>query len=71
LVVMHNPSEGEDDVVQVRVINDYHEDVMLLAILLSLPSLWITGFVVHRLRRLNKQGRSLIDSTPSHLWESE
>lgn len=71
LIVMHNPSEGEDDVVQVRVINDYHEDVMLLAILLSLPSLWITGFVIHRLRRLKKHGRSLIDSTPSHLWESE
>ncbi|MBT61333.1 MAG: hypothetical protein CMA63_07275 [Euryarchaeota archaeon] len=71
-IMMNNPSEGgSDDVVQVRVINDYHEDVMPNAILLSLPSLWMTGFVVNRLWRLRKEGRSLIDSTPSHLWESE
>ena len=68
---MHNPSTGEEDVVQVRVLNDYHEDLMWLAILLSLPSLWITGFVIHRLKRLRQHGRSLIDSTPSHIWENE
>ena len=71
LVVMHNPSTVEEDVVQVRVLNDYHQDVMWMALLLSLPSLWITGFVFHRLKRLNNSGRSWIDSTPSHVWESE
>ena len=71
LIVMHNPSTVEEDVVQVRVLNDYHKDVMWMALLLSLPSLWITGFVIHRVKRLNNFGRSWIDSTPSHSWESE
>ena len=70
-ILMKNPSEGAEDVVQIRVINDYHQDLMGTAVLLSLPSLWMTGFVVYRLFRLKKDGRSLIDSTPSHLWESE
>lgn len=71
LIVMHNPSTVDEEVVQVRVLNDYHKDVMWMALLLSLPSLWITGFVIHRLKRLNNYGRSWIDSTPSHVWESE
>lgn len=71
LVVMHNPSTAEEDVVQVRVLNDYHQDLMWMALLLSMPSLWITGFVIHRLRRLNRHGRRWMDSTPSHIWESE
>ena len=75
LIIMHNPGNSngssENEVVQVRLINDYHEDIMWKAVLLSLPSLWITGFVIHRLYRLKKFKRSLIDSTPSHLWEQE
>jgi hypothetical protein len=75
LIVIHNPGNTngstDDEVVQVRVINDYHDDIMWQAVLLSLPSLWITGFVVHRLYRLKKYKRSLIDSTPSHLWEQD
>jgi len=75
LIIMHNPGNSngssENEVVQVRLINDYHEDIMWRAVLLSLPSLWITGFVIHRLYRLKKYKRSLIDSTPSHLWEQE
>ncbi len=75
LIIMHNPGNSngssENEVVQVRIINDYHEDIMWKAVLLSLPSLWITGFVIHRLYRLKKFKRSLIDSTPSHLWEQE
>ena len=75
LIIMHNPGHIDDstdsEVVQVRVINDYHEDIMWKAVLLSLPSLWMTGFVIHRLYRLRKYKRSLIDSTPSHLWEQE
>ena len=75
LIIMHNPGNSngssENEVIQVRIINDYHEDIMWKAVLLSLPSLWITGFVLHRLYRLKKYKRSLIDSTPSHLWEQE
>ena len=75
LIIMHNPGHTngstDNEVVQVRIINDYHEDIMWKAVLLSLPSLWITGFVVHRLYRLKKYKRSLIDSTPSHLWEQD
>jgi len=75
LIIMHNPGNAngstDNEIVQVRIINDYHEDIMWKAVLLSLPSLWITGFVVHRLYRLKKYKRSLIDSTPSHLWEQD
>jgi hypothetical protein len=33
--------------------------------------MWITGFVVYRIARLKFAGKSIIDSTPSHLWEEE
>ncbi len=71
LVILHNSAEELDDVIEVRILNDYGEDQMWKAIAISLPSLWMTGFVFHRLQRLKKAGRSLIDSTPSHLWEEE
>ena len=71
-VMMHNPSENTTgDVIQVRVLNDYHQDLMGQAIALSLTSLWMTGFVINRIRRLKKYGRKFYDSTPSHLWEDE
>ena len=65
--------EGSDDdeaTMQVRIINDYGDDKMGQAMFLSLPSLWMTGFVVHRLYRLKKEGRRFIDSTPSYVWAS-
>jgi hypothetical protein len=62
--------EGDDAIMEVRVINDYGDDKLGQALLLSLPSLWMTGFVVYRLYRLKKEGRSLIDSTPSYVWAS-
>ena len=65
--------EGTDDaeeIMQVRIINDYGDDKMGQAMFLSLPSLWMTGFVVYRLYRLRKDGRSFIDSTPSYVWAS-
>ena len=71
-IIMHNPSDADSgDVIEVRVLNDYHEDLMGQAILLSLASLWITGFVVNRIRRLKKYNRTFYDSTPSHIWEQE
>ena len=72
LLVMHNPASDVDDVLEVRVVNDYGDDKYLDSILLSIPSLWITGFVVFRIYRLKKSNRELYDSTPSHAWgESE
>lgn len=71
LMILHNSAEDLDDVIEVRILNDYGEDVMWKAVALSIPSMWMTGFVVHRLVRLKQAGRSFIDSTPSHLWEEE
>jgi len=72
-IVLHNPAESssDDSILEVKVMNDYHEDKMISAILLSLPSLWMTVFILHRLRRLKLNKRSLIDSTPSHIWDGE
>ena len=71
-IVLHNPSESSDgSTLEVRVVNDYHQDSMPTAILISLPSLWMTAFVVYRLVRLKKNNRSMIDSSPSHIWEDE
>ncbi|MBS73358.1 MAG: hypothetical protein CMA91_03790 [Euryarchaeota archaeon] len=71
LVILHNNAPELDDVIELRIINDYGDDEMWKAIALSIPSMWMTGFVIHRLKRLKQAGRSLIDSTPSHLWEEE
>ena len=71
LMILHNDAEDLDDVIEVRILNDYGKDEMWKAVALSLPSMWMTGFIVHRLVRLKQAGRSLIDSTPSHLWEEE
>ena len=70
-IVMHyDDATGDEPIMQVRVINDYGDDRMGHAMFLSLPSLWMTGFVVYRLYRLKKEGRSWIDSTPSYVWAS-
>ena len=72
LVILHNDAKDVDEVIEVRIINDYgDDDGMGKAIALSIPSMWMTGFVIHRLVRLKMAGRSLLDSTPSHLWEEE
>ena len=68
LVFVHNPSDSGIEVMQVRMINDYGDDSLMSAFLLSLPSLWITAFVIHRLIRLKKSDQSLISSLPSHKW---
>jgi len=70
-IVMHYDEASEDEpVMEVRILNDYGDDKMGQAMFLSLPSLWMTGFVVYRLYRLKKEGRSWIDSTPSYVWAS-
>jgi hypothetical protein len=70
-IFIHNPSE--DGVLEVQVESTYEnsENSMTKAVALSLPSLYITGFVVYRLYRLNNNGRKWYDSRPSHTWEEE
>ena len=64
---------GDEGVMEVQVITEYDgsSTAMNKAIALSIPSLYITGFVIYRLLRLSKNGRSWFDSTPSHAWEEE
>ena len=71
LVILHNAAKDVDDVIEVKIINDYGDNEMWKAIALSIPSMWMTGFVIHRIKRLKQAVRSFIDSTPSHLWEEE
>ena len=70
-IFLHN--NGDDGVMEVQVVSEYDESstAMNKAIALSIPSLYITGFVIYRLLRLNKNGKSWFDSTPSHTWEEE
>ncbi len=71
LIVLHNPSQTSGDVIEVSVQNDYNQNKMWRAILLSIPSLWMTAFVLFRLQRLKANKRSLLDSSPSHMWCEE
>ena len=61
-IVMHNPQTNDDGILKVKILNDYNQDLMVFAILLALPSLWMTSFVIHRLVRLKANNMSLIDS---------
>ena len=70
LIIMHNPSNLSNDIIEVNIKNDYPGDKMWRAILLSIPSFWMTAYVFYRLRRLKMNKRSFVDSTPSHLWSS-
>ena len=64
---------GDDGVMEVQIISEYDESssAMNKAVALSMPSLYITGFVIYRLLRLSQNGRNWYDSTPSHTWEEE
>ena len=70
-IFFHHP--GDEGVLEVQVESDYEnsENSMTKAVALSLPSLYITGFVVYRLYRLNNDGRAWYDPRPSHTWEEE
>jgi hypothetical protein len=70
LIVMHNPQTNDDGILKVKILNDYNQDLMVFAILLALPSLWMTSFVIHRLVRLRVNNMSLIDALPSHSWNN-
>jgi hypothetical protein len=65
---MHHPGEEEAGVMEVKVLSDYNQDALWKAYLLSIPSLWITAWVVHRLYRMKKSGVHWLTNTPSHTW---
>ena len=68
LAIVHL-NDSAQGVVDVHITVEYSgEDLVTKSLLMSLPSLWITGWVLHRLGRLKWEGRSWIDSTPSHAW---
>ena len=69
LAIVHL-NESANDVVEVHILVEYSgDDLVNHSLIMSLPSLWITGWVLHRLGRLKLDGRSWIDSTPSHAWK--
>jgi hypothetical protein len=70
-IFFHHP--GDEGVIEIQVESNYEhsEQSMTQAVALSLPSLYMTGFVVYRLYRLNNDGRPWYDSRPSHTWEEE
>jgi len=70
LAIVHL-NETTQGVVEVHIAVEYSgESLVSGSLIMSLPSLWITGWVLHRLIRLRQDGRSWIDSTPSHAWTS-
>jgi len=71
LIIMHNPNTTAGDILEVSVDNEFSEDKMWQAIILSIPSLWMTAYVLYRLKRLKANSRSILDSSPSHLWVEE
>lgn len=70
-IFLHHSGERGILEVQVDSIYGHSNDTMTKAVALSLPSLYITGFVVYRLYRLRNYGRRWFDSQPSHAWEEE
>lgn len=72
LVFMHHDA-GADSPMEVQVINDYHQSEAYLtkAYLLSIPSLWITAWVLHRLWRMKQNGVHWLTSAPSHTWPND
>ena len=70
LAVVHL-NDSAEGVVSVQITVEYTgEDLVAKSLWMSLPSLWMTGWVIHRLVRLNMDGRNWIDSTPSHAWNT-
>lgn len=69
-VIMHHPGDVDSGLMEVKVDIDYNHPTESLtnAYLLSIPSLWITAWVIHRLWRMKKNGLHWLNSTPSHAW---
>ena len=70
LAIVHL-NDSAQGIVEVHITVEYSlEDMVTNSLIMSMPSLWMTGWVLHRLARLKWDGRSWIDSTPSHAWVS-
>jgi len=70
LAIVHL-NDSAQGVVEVHITVEYSlDDLVTTSLIMSMPSLWMTGWVFHRLARLKWDGRSWIDSTPSHAWIS-
>ena len=72
IVILHHSGENDSGVMEVKVENDYHnsEVTLTFAYLLSIPSLWITAWVIHRLWRMKKNGVHWLTSKPSYVWSA-
>ena len=72
IVILHHSGENDSGVMEVKVENDYHnsEITLTFAYLLSIPSLWITAWVIHRLWRMKKNGVHWLTSKPSYVWSA-
>ena len=70
LAIVHL-NDSAQGVVEVHISVEYSgADLVTASLILSMPSLWMTGWVIHRLARLRGDGRRWFDSTPSHAWVS-
>ena len=70
LAIVHL-NDSVQGVVEVHISVEYSgDDLVTASLILSMPSLWMTGWVIHRLARLRGDGRRWFDSTPSHAWAS-
>ena len=70
LAIVHL-NDSAHGVVEVHISVEYSgDDLVTASLILSMPSLWMTGWVIHRLARLRGDGRRWFDSTPSHAWVS-
>ena len=68
LAIVHL-NESAEGVTEIHISVDYSgEDLVTKSLIMSMPSLWMTGWVLHRLYRLKGDGRLWFDSTPSHVW---
>ena len=65
----YDEASADEPVMEVRIINDYGDDMMGQAMFLSLPSLY-DGLCCLSFVPTKKEGRSWIDSTPSYVWAS-
>lgn len=66
IVHLNDSAEGVAEV-NIKVVYSLG-DPTTTALIMSMPSMWMTGWVAHRLVRLRGDGRSWLDSTPSHAW---
>ncbi|MDG1524580.1 MAG: hypothetical protein P8Q90_00715, partial [Candidatus Thalassarchaeaceae archaeon] len=68
-LAMVHLNDSANGIVEAHISVDYSDDDFVTkSLIMSMPSLWVTGWVLHRLGRLKWEGRSWIDSTPSHAW---